>query len=371
MTALRNQHGTALVAALGIAMILLPVGALVTLQCRTDISIQHNLRSDIESFYVAEAGLAHAVAEIPPGQSFDQILAGPDRIRGTADDGVFPFTEGAPAAFPYPPYRYDVQAVLKGPNMLNIISHASGMNGSAKVVETLVMRSPLPFTPSALYAETANTNLSLGGSFRLSGIDHQALFPPLVQPPPSAEIPALSTPRAEAEPALRTELSSAAPGQITGMGAAPSVGTVQRLDLDTYATSVANTPAAIVHAAGSVNDATWGTTGAPQLSIVAGDLQVSGRLTGSGVLIVKGALQVAGALEFAGVVLVQGAVLFEPSSSITVVGTLWQAASQDERLELRGGGVIAYSSSALSDLDGAFPGLLPHAVVVAGWREDL
>ena len=371
MSALRNQHGTALVAALGIAMILLPLGALVTLQCRTDLSIQHNLRSDIESFYVAEAGLAHAVAEIPPGQTFDQLLAGPDRIKGTPDDGVFPFTEGAPAAFPYPPYRYDVQAVPTGTNMLNIISHASGVNGSAKIVETLVMRSPLPFTPAALYAETANTNLSLGGSFRLSGIDHQAVFPPVVQPQPRVDLPAVSTPRSEAEAALRAELSSAAPGQISGVGDAPSVRTAQRLDLDTYTKSVASAPTAIVHAAGTINDATWGTTGAPQLSIVAGDLQVSGRLTGSGVLIVRGALQVTGAVEFAGVVLALGAVLLEPSSNVTVVGTLWQAASQDERLELSGSGIIAYSSSALSDVDRVFPGLLPHAVVVAGWHEDL
>jgi hypothetical protein len=98
---------------------------------------------------------------------------------------------------------------------------------------------------------------------------------------------------------------------------------------------------------------------------------VSGRLTGSGILLVRGALQVTGAVEFAGVVLAQGAVLLDPSSSVTVVGTLWQAASQDERLELRGSGIIAYSSSALADVDRVFPGLLPHAVVVAGWGEDL
>ena len=372
MTALRNQHGTALVAALGIAMILLPLGALVTLQCRTDLSIQHNLRSDIESFYVAEAGLAHAVAEIPPGQSFDLILLGPDGIKGTADDGVFPFAVGGgTAAFPYPPYRYDVQAVATGSNMLNIISRASGVNGSAKVVETLVMRSPLPFTPAALYAETANPNLNLSSSFQLSGLDHQAVFPPVAQPQPSAALPAISTPRPDAELALRNELSGTASGQITGAGDAPSVSTAQQLDLDTYAKSVASTPTAAVHAAGSIDNATWGTTGAPQLSIVAGDLQVTGRLTGCGVLIVKGALQVAGTVEFAGVVLVQGAALFEPASSVTVVGTLWQAASQDERLELRGSGIIAYSSNALSDLDRAFPGLLPHAVAVTGWREDL
>lgn len=371
MTALRNQRGTALVAALGIAMILLPLGALVALQCRTDLSIQHNLRSDIEAFYVAEAGLAHAIADIPPGQSFDQLLAGPDHLKGTADDGAFPFVGGPPSAFPYPPFRYDVQVVPNGSNMLRIVSRASGANGSTKVVDALVTRSPLPFTPAALYAETTNTNVALGDGFRLSGIDHQAIFPPVPDIAPAAPLPALSTSRVDAEPLLRAALSGAAPGQISGALAAPSVATVPPLGLGTYASSVANSPTATTYTAASADGAQWGTRQAPQLSIVAGNLDVAGQLTGSGVLLVRGTLHVTGVVEFSGVVLVQGAVLFDPSSTVSVVGTLWQAASQDERLELRGNGIVAYSSSALSDLEHAFPALLPHAVLVAGWQEEL
>lgn len=371
MTVLGNQRGTALVAALSIAMILLPLGALVALQSRTDLTIQRNLRSDIATFYVAEAGLAHAVAEIPPGQSFDQLLVGPDHIKGTNDDGGFPFANGSPSAFPYAPYRYDVQVAPSGANLLRIISRASGPNGGVKVVETLVTRSPLPFTPAALYAETTTTNVSLGGGFRLSGIDHQVRFPPVLQTAPMAPLPALSTPRPEAEARLRNELSSAAPDQVSGAGGPPSIATVARLDLGTYAQHVANAPTAITHSTVPVEDARWGTQEAPQLSIVAGDLHVPGHLSGSGVLVIKGAFDVTGLVEFSGVVLVEGAVLFEQSSSVTVLGTLWQAASQDERMELHGNGGAVYSSSALSDCDRAFPGLLPHAVAVAGWHEEL
>jgi hypothetical protein len=371
MTALCNERGAALVAALSISMILLPLGVLVALQCRTDLIIQHNLRSDIEAFYVAEAGLAHAVAEIPPGRSFDQILAGPDHLLGTNDDGAFPFVGGPPAAFPYPPLRYDVQVAPRGSNALRIVSRASGPNGSAKVVEELVKRSPLPFTPSALYRETTSANVTLGVSFSVSGIDHQVVFPPLPEAQPRALLPAVSTPSADAESSLRTDLAPAAPGQISGAGRAPSVATVEKLSLDDYATSVANSPTASTLPATSVDDAIWGTRSAPQLSVVAGDLTVSGRLVGSGVLVVKGTFEVTGTVEFSGLVIALGAVLYEPSSSVTVVGTLWQAASQDERLELGGSGVVAYSSSALSDLDRAFPTLLPHAVVVAGWLEQM
>lgn len=38
-----NQRGTALVATLAIVMVLLPLGALLVFQCRTDLMIQHNL----------------------------------------------------------------------------------------------------------------------------------------------------------------------------------------------------------------------------------------------------------------------------------------------------------------------------------------
>jgi hypothetical protein len=370
MTALRNQHGTALVAALSIAMILLPLGALVALQCRTDLTIQRNLRSDVETFYVAEAGLAHALADIPPGQSFDRLLAGPDHIAGTTDDGVFPFANGQPSAFPYAPYRYDVQVMAASPTLLRLVSTASGLNGSTKVVETLVRRAPLPFTPAALYAESRTPNVALGSSFQLSGSDHQAAFPPVPASPPTAPLPALSTPSTETEAMLRRMMASAA-GQISGAGGAPSIATAARLDLDACAKTIATSPAATVRAAVPVEDAEWGTPAQPQVSIVAGDLRVAGHLTGNGVLVVRGTLDVTGTFEFSGVVLVQGAVLLEASSGATLIGTLWQAASLDERLELHGQGAIAYSSEALAVADRALPGVLPHAVAVAGWHEVL
>jgi hypothetical protein len=372
MTALRNQRGTALVAVLSLSMILLPLGALVVLQCRTDLSIQHNLRSDIEAFYVAEAGLAHAVAEILPGQSFDRLLAGPDGITGTRDDGVFPFAGGTPAPFPYAPFRYNVQLVLNGNGTLRIISNASGQNGSAKVLETLVVRSPAPFTPAAVYAETATASIDLGAAgFRLSGRDHQVSFPPAPAPAPAAPLPALSTPRADLEPVLRGKLLGTAAGQISGAGAQPSVATAPQLNVTNYANAIADAPAASSRSATSVDAGQFGTRSAPELSIVNGDLSVPGRLTGSGILIVRGALRVAGSVEFSGLVLALGAVQFEPSSSVTVVGTLWQGPSQDERLELRGNGAVVYSSTALAAVDRTFPGLLPHAAVVAGWQEPL
>jgi hypothetical protein len=354
-------------------MILLPLGAFVVLQCRTDSAIQRNLRGDIETFYVAEAGLEHAVAEILPGQSLDHLLTGPDGVSGTSDDGVFPFAQGPPSHFPHAPFRYDVRVVPGQNGMIRVVSRGIGGDGAAKVLEALVTRAPRPFTPAALYAEADIANFDTGSAaFRVSGDDHEVTYPPEPAAAGTPSIPALGTARAGADLLLRRRLSRAAADQLSGAGGTPSVAATPRLDLHTAANSFASAPQAVSFPAITISeDGRWGTEAAPQLSVVRGDLDVRGRLTGSGALVVDGTLRITGTLEFSGIVLAMGAVLLDPSSNATVIGTLWQAASQDERCQLHGGGAIVYSSRALAGFDRVFPGILPRAVVVAGWQEQL
>ena len=54
-----------------------------------------------------------------------------------------------------------------------------------------------------------------------------------------------------------------------------------------------------------------------------------------------------------------------------MAGALWRNASQDTRVALQGTGAVVYNSAALAAVDIAFPGLLPHAAVIAGWQEQL
>jgi hypothetical protein len=123
-----------------------------------------------------------------------------------------------------------------------------------------------------------------------------------------------------------------------------------------------------VHLSALGETLTLGTPGTPQISVVEGDARISGRLRGNGVLVVRGTLDVTGTLEFTGLVVALNGILFEPAGNITITGTLWQGPAMDDRLQLRG---IGYSSSALTAVDTAFPGILPHAAVVKGWEEQL
>jgi hypothetical protein len=368
-----NQRGTALVSTLGVAMILLPLGAFVVLQCRMDVFIQRNMRAEIEAFYVADAGLEHAVAEISPAQSFDDLLVGPDGIAATGDDGVFPFAEGAPPDFPFAPFRYAVRVSKGADGVLHLVSQGSGLHGATKVVEALLTRSPQVFTPAGLYAEGDATNLDMGSAgFLLSGFDHRSTDLLETATGTAAAVPALGSAEVNTATVLGQRLASAAAQRLLGAGGTPSLATTPALDVAAYAARVDGRSERVrLSAATLTGPVVLGTASAPQISIVDGDVDISSPLTGNGILVIQGALHVTGTIVFSGLVLAMGSVVFEAASSVTVMGALWRGAAGPERVDLLGSGGIVYSSAALAGVDAAFPGLLPHAAVLAGWQEQL
>jgi hypothetical protein len=369
-----SDRGTALMATLIIIMIVLPLGTYVALQCRTDLMIERNFRAEIEAFYTAEAGVEHAIAEIDPGQSFDDMLTGPDHVAGTADDGSFPFREGSPGAFPSPPFGYQVRVAPAGDNMLSIVSRGTGRYNATKVVAALVARSPLVFTPAALYAQTDIRHLDLGSELLLSGMDHRIGNPPANPAETAPPVPALASPDPDAELDLRRAVPEDLAEQLVGSGDPPSIATNSTVNVQHYADVFAAQPACehLPRLSNPIGENT-DDPGTPRISVVEGDALVSEseRVKGSGVLVVRGTLQVMGTLEFSGLVIVLSGILFEPSGSVTITGALWQGPTMDDRLELRSRGAIVYSSPALAVADTAFPGILPHAAVVRAWEEEL
>jgi hypothetical protein len=357
-----------MVAALGFTLLLLPLGAFVALQARMDLLIQRNLRAEIEVFYVAEAGLEHAVAEIAPGTSFDAILAGPDRALGTADDGVFPFSEGPPAPFPTASFHYDVHITQRRAGVLDLISSSGGRTGATKVISAILTRSRLPFTPAAFYIDDASA-FDLGSSdFMLSGLDHRITDRPTAPTGVAAAVPALATSRTAIEAQLRQRLIDNS-GHLVGAGESPSIATTPTVDVQSLVSACAQRPH--VSVAPAAVSMALGTVDAPQIAIAANDLEVTGQLTGAGILVVRGTLRVTGNFAFTGLIVALGGIVFEPSSMVQVAGAFWRAASHDPRVHLDGHGAVAYSSAALAAVDDAFPGLLPHPVVIAGWQEML
>ncbi len=370
MTARLDQRGTALVAALGVAIMLLPVGAFVMLQAHTDIAVERNLRHGLETFYAAEAGLEHAVAEIPPGVSFDALLVGPDQVAGTRDDGRFPFRTMPPPFFPQSPLRYEVDVMRVRADLLRVVSRGSGASDSATTLEALVARSPTAFTPAAVYLETDPRHVVVGDEFWLSGWDHRLEGDVPQRIESAGGVPALTSPDEAGVQMLRERLAVVGE-HLAGIGTTPSISAASRLGLDGYVTRLAADPAAVRPTLAADGSGVIGTPEQPQLTVVDDDLRLSGRLTGAGVLVIRGGLHVTGTLEFAGLLVVAGAVVLDPVGTVTVTGALWRAAGLDDRMELRGRGAIRYGSEALAAFDRLQPGRLPHAATIVGWQEQL
>lgn len=368
-----QQRGSALLPTLGLIILLLSLGAYVVLQCRADLMIQRNCRDEMEAFYVAEAGLEHAIADISPDRSFDAVLAGPDGITGTADDGLFPFREGPPLDFPFAPLRYEVRVTPAMGNTVSMVSQGNGRNGAVKVVGAAISRSPLVWTPAALYGQSDVRQTDLGdGRFLLSGFDHHVNDAPLEPTGTAAPVPALATADADAERALRSRLGDELAARVVGQGGPPSITTTTAVDVQGVVAEIARRPDCLRFPNLSTGEPVQlGTPDAPQLTVVSGDVDVADRVSGNGILVVQGRLHVGGQFDFSGLVVALGGVLFDSSSDVLVAGAFWNAASGGEAVQLLGTGAIMYSSQALAQADAAFPDLLPRAAVVTGWLEQL
>jgi hypothetical protein len=363
--ALRDQSGTALVAALGIALLLVPLATFAVLCSRAHVRMQHHLRKDIEAFYAAETGLTAAIAQIAPAATLAGLLLGPDGLAGTADDGVLPLAS-LPATGALTP---TVRAQPAAGGLIGVVSTVSIGPGITKVLEALIGLRPEPFTPAAMAIE-GTPDIDLGSEgFLLSGFDHEVEDLPGQGRGGGPPRPAFSTTDAALELALRDRLASVA-DRIQGAGGSPSGTVAQPLDVARIAADLAAHPQHVPQPSLVVEASTsLGTAAHPQLTVVTGECDVQQDLAGNGILVVQGLLRVSGTLRFSGLLVALGGIVFEPGSTVEVVGALWRAPGSDVRFHMRGSGGIAYSRAALAAADGNVHGVLPHRVFIVGWRE--
>jgi hypothetical protein len=258
-------------------------------------------------------------------------------------------------------------------NSLSIASQGNGKNGATKIVSAIVSRSPAAWTPAALLAQGGLGGIDLGdGSILLSGFDHRLGDAPSRPTGRAAAVAALAGMSADTESALRERLGAALAGQLVGAGGPPSITTAPSVDIQAFASRVAGLPGAVLLGGiGSSDPVSFGTRQAPQVSVVAGDVDIRDYASGNGILVISGGLHLSGTFDFTGVLVVMGGISLEPASDVHIAGALWRGASVDERLQLRGTGAVMYSSEALAGVDAAFPGALPHAVIMTGWLEQL
>ena len=328
---------------------LVPLGMFAVLQARLDLLVHRHTREAVEVFVVAESGLEHALADLAIAPCFDRLLAGPDKIVGTADDQRFPFLNPLPSFFPPPPFHYTVNVDSCGHECAKIVSHARGAGQISRTVAASVVQSPTPYLPGTVFSAAPAVTLAMDGAFTISGIDDDQS---------DTVLPALAVASVGAAQALTTQL-----GDDLGTSLLPSGIAVGRFSpLDAMAAAAAQIPGARMLTGGVAGSLGEGVLISPTPLHIAD-------ASGSGILIVDGMLRISGRFTFSGVVVTVGDVRFDPGSSVNIDGALLQAAS-GTHLQFHGAGHIRYDRQIIAQIDAQFPDFLPYQAIVTGWREQ-
>jgi hypothetical protein len=336
-----GRRGSALIATLAATSVLLPLAAFAVLLTRSGFRVHENTRAQAEAFFVAEAGLEHALADIPSTTTTERLLAGPDGRRATSDDGRFRFREGQPTFFPRAPLYYEVQIEPVTSERVRLTSHGFGQRGARAAVEALLWRDPEPRIPAALYAGGARTTV-IGRDFLVSGYDR------------AGGVPALGVGDASEAAALQRQLSHAEADLLVGTGGSPSVVLVEPID-------VSELVAWISESAASIRG-----PGPMELKVLP-DAEVDSAVTGAGVLVAPRGLRVRRSLVFDGLLLVLGGLEFERGATVQINGSVWVEGSGT--LVLEANGWLRYSSQILAAIDRQFAGLIPHRLSVTSRRQ--
>ena len=134
--------GFALITTLIMVALLTPVATLSVLHAHGALRLSHQARLALEVFYVAEAGMEHALADLAVDPAYERLLAGPDGVLGDEDDGEFPFQSPPPPCFPRPPFHYEVRVEPRDDAGLDIIARGFGFHAATQTVAVTVIRSP-------------------------------------------------------------------------------------------------------------------------------------------------------------------------------------------------------------------------------------
>lgn len=352
----RDQRGVALLAVLGVILALLPVAAAVWIQTNLDGLVQRHHRGSTQAFYAAEAGLAHALAEIPPSASLPLLVDGADGIPGTSDDGRFPFRAPPPDGL-----SYEVRVTTNSPSTIRLRSTGHGVHDAVREVEMLVGPSEVPYTPGAAYVEAAGIDLDLGTQgFSLSGI---------AAGEESAGVAAVAGLAVTSAAAAAASSASVQPAQIAGAGDPPSIVAAGALHLDAHVTTLRRHLEAVVLSTGPAGDVTLGTSANPQLTVVERDWRATSQVDGFGVLVVRGNFEIDGSFRYGGMVVIDGDLRVAETATVEIDGALWIHRTGKARIALLGSGSVRYDPGNLRRAAAALEASLMHLPKVVGWRE--
>jgi Tfp pilus assembly protein PilX len=404
-----NEDGIALLTSLLILTLLALLAPLAFQSTVLDTKHTGKFKNSRVAFYTAEAGMEQAKAilrGLTPNQILNQTAGGAGAtatapgaftvtgnfIPGTTGVGVSPTAYASPCVagsnnkysiVPYNNGTYYVRlcnnadagsAINDTDSLVYIESVGVFKNNETKVLRVMVSQSAGLSLPGAVTMTSTGTNqVQNGGNSAFSG------NPVLLNGNPDPSCAAqygLATATADI-----SHISLQGSGSITGLGPNTAVtgGSASLLAPEnTYTLSQAQAlyakvvgSATIVN--GTVNGATWGTDGAPQVTRIAGAADIKGNVSGSGILIIEGDTAISGNFNFHGLVMIgvqpgaTQAQLAYSSGNATIIGGLVTGGTSQAQTQATGSLSITYSCAGLALASQA--GGVAGGVGVVAWKE--
>ncbi len=399
MKILKSSEGFALfIAILVMAIIMLFVGASMLLS-RVDTKITSNFKLETQALEVADAGLQHALAEIPKGYDFNLICG---------EENPPPCDLLSDISFPSAPgFSYTVTVESNSPELV-LVSTANGPNDTKRQVQAYVNRSAVDFTsPGALYLPASsvdadfnkanNPGMFITGddtSYTDSDSDGWA-DSTSAGPAQSAQGVAVINPGAKTDFLLGLEVSNFNLVQGAEYSESPSIvpsvsTTTDIFDVNQIAVNFYNNASTVKYLDGlKINcssPCTLGTDASPQITYLREDgkdhIHLDGLVTGSGVLITEGRTHLYGDFEFHGIVVnvnigttggethpegedPDPLVLKENAKIFGTV--LIGPTGGDQSITMKDDAKIYYSSDAIKEAEKLCPNCFPQPPGVFAW----
>ena len=398
---LRDNQGIALVVVIAIVGILLAITGGVLLFSGLGLKTASNLRTGIAALHAAEYALQHALAVIPWGLEFDDVLGGTGGFPcANPCNGVLnkPTLTGSIGNYSYTVIAANDPADNASPtndtNQIAVLTAtATGPNGAKKIVEAYVGRPNSTWQPrGAVYlGATSGTSGFSGSSFKINGKD--------TNPGgaggsgPLSAVPGIATPGSTRQSNDTGSLGSGKYSLVDGLGgSAPSIELASSFNVSQLATDLLNLYPAdkIAVCPGNYTNSTWGTEAAPKIVYFPGAPDCPDGTTnvtggaGYGVLILDrddnmNDLHVGGTFEWKGIIITRGGgtglgghIHFDPSHFGASGGAqVWGAVmnEQSQSFDIGGTSKVYYSSQAIKTVVGRWGTAFPRPAGILSWKE--
>jgi hypothetical protein len=166
-------------------------------------------------------------------------------------------------------------------------------------------RSPITLPPvyGSLFVSSANLSLNLNGNMLINGNDTKTDG----TPGSGAPKPGIGVDSPNDSSFIINNLKSKITNDILGLGGAPSVRTLNDVIDWNEVTQNLIFAADVTVPGGTYSDAmTFGTPSEPKITYVTGDVTLSGKCDGDGIMIINGNVNMAGQFTYRGIIIVYG-----------------------------------------------------------------